>query len=78
MCYLLMCYFDLIDQILGKLDAKLREFKPGFINEIKDQIKIEVSESIGVGITRKELESIVAELQQHIVPVHRNEDKNLL
>ena len=58
---------DLKNDILAKIDEKFREFKSDFINELKDQIKNEVSEAIGVEIRkRKELESTVAVLQQHV------------
>ena len=57
---------DLKNEILAKIDEKFREFKSDFINEIKDQIKNEVSKAIGVEIRkREELESTVALLQQH-------------
>ena len=36
---------DLKNEILAKLDEKFCEFKSDFINEIKDQIKNEVSEA---------------------------------
>ena len=58
---------DLENEILTKTDEKFREFNSDFINEIKDQIKNEVSEAIGVEIwKREELESTVAVLQQHV------------
>ena len=57
---------DLKNKILVKTDQKFCEFKSDFINEIKDQIKNEVSKAIGVEIRkREELESTVALLQQH-------------
>ena len=58
---------DLKNEILAKIDEKFREFKSDFINEIKDQIKNEVSKAIGVEIRkREEQESTVAALQQHV------------
>ena len=45
---------DLKNEILAKIDEKFREFKSDFINEIKDQIKNEVSEAIGVEIRKRE------------------------
>ena len=58
---------DLKNDILAKIDDKIREFKSEFINEIKDQIKNEVSKSIREEIRkREELESAVAVLQQHL------------
>ena len=49
---------------MAKIDEKFCEFKSDFINEIKDQIKNEVSETIGVEIRKwEELESTVAVLQ---------------
>ena len=58
---------DLKNEILAKINEKFREFKTDFINEIKDQIKNEVSEAIGVEIRkREELESTVSTLQQHV------------
>ena len=55
------------DEILAKIDEKFREFKSDFITEIKDQIKNEVSETIGAEIRkREELELTVAVLQQHV------------
>ena len=54
---------DLKNEILAKIDEKFRKFKSDFMNEIKDQIKNEVSEAIGLE-TRKqeELKSTVAAL----------------
>ena len=53
--------------ILAKIDAKFREFKFDFINNIKEKIKNEVIEAIGVEIRKREkLESTVAVLQQHV------------
>ena len=53
--------------ILAKIDEKFREFKSDFINNIKEKIKNEVIEAIGVEIRkREELESTVAVLQQHV------------
>ena len=53
--------------ILAKIDEKIREFKSDLITEIKDPIKTKVSEAIGAEIRkRKELESTVAVLQQHV------------
>ena len=43
---------DLKNAILAKIDEKFREFKSDFINEIKDQIKNEISEAIGVKIKK--------------------------
>ena len=43
---------DLKNEILAKIDEKFREFKSDFINEIKDQIKNEISEAIGVKIKK--------------------------
>ena len=43
---------DLKKQILAKIDKKFCEFKSDFINEIKDQIKNEVSEATGVEIRK--------------------------
>ena len=58
---------DLKNEILAKIDEKFREFKSDFLNEIKDQIKNEVSKAIGVEIRkREEQESTVAALQQHV------------
>ena len=58
---------DLKNEILAKIDEKFLEFKSDFINEIKDQIKNEVSKAIGVEIRkREEQESTVAALQQHV------------
>ena len=58
---------DLKNAILAKIDGKFREFRTDFINEIKDQIKNEVSEAIGVEIRKQEeLESTVAVLQQYV------------
>ena len=58
---------DLKNAILAKIDEKFREFKSDFINEIKDQIKNQVSEAIEAEIRkREELESTVAVLQQHV------------
>ena len=44
---------DLKNEILTKIDETFREFKSNFINEIKVQIKNEVSEAIGVEIRKK-------------------------
>ena len=53
--------------ILAKIDEKFREFKSDFINNIKEKIKNEVIEAIGVEIRKREkLESTVAVLQQHV------------
>ena len=53
--------------ILAKIDQKFRKFKSDFINQIKGQIKNEISQAIGVEIKkREELESTAAVLQQHI------------
>ena len=53
--------------ILAKIDEKFREFKFDFINNIKEKIKNEVIEAIGVEIRKREkLESTVAVLQQHV------------
>ena len=38
--------------ILAKIDKKFREFKSDFINQIKDQIKNEISQAIGVEIKK--------------------------
>ena len=58
---------DLKNEILPKINEKFCEFKSDFINEIKDQIKNEVSEANGVEIRkREELKLIVALLQQHV------------
>ena len=58
---------DLKNEILAKIYEKFHNFKSDFINEIKDQIKNEVSEAIGVEIKkREELKSTVAVLQQHV------------
>ena len=77
--YLFICYFKLFmpavtrkmvhlkNGILAKIDQKFREFKSDFINQIKDQIKNEISQAIGVEIKKwEEQESTVAVLQQHI------------
>ena len=45
---------DLENEIIAKIDEKFREFNSDFINEIKDQIKNEVSEAIGVEIRKRE------------------------
>ena len=56
-----------MNEILAKIYEKFHNFKSDFINEIKDQIKNEVSEAIGVEIKkREELKSTVAVLQQHV------------
>ena len=53
--------------ILAKIDEKFHEFKFDFINNIKEKIKNEVIEAIGVEIRKREkLESTVAVLQQHV------------
>ena len=53
--------------ILAKIDEKFREFKFDFINNIKEEIKNEVIEAIGVEIRKREkLEYTVAVLQQHV------------
>ena len=58
---------DLKNEILAKIYETFREFNSDFINVIKDQIKNEVSEAIGVEIRkREELESTVSALQQHV------------
>ena len=38
--------------ILAKIDQKFREFKSDFINQIKDQIKNEISQATGVEIKK--------------------------
>ena len=43
---------DLKNAILAKIDEKFREFKSDFINEIKDQIKNQVSEAIEAEIRK--------------------------
>ena len=56
-----------MNEILAKIYEKFHNFKSDFINEIKDQIKNEVSEATGVEIKkREELKSTVAVLQQHV------------
>ena len=58
---------DLKNEILAKIDEKSWEFKSNFINEIKGQIKNEISEVIRIELRkREELESAVAVLQQHL------------
>ena len=58
---------DLKNDILAKIDEKLREFKFDFINEIKDQIKNEVGEATEVEIRKQEeLESTAEVLQQYV------------
>ena len=52
---------------MSKIDEKSWEFKSNFINEIKGQIKNEISEVIRIELRkREELESAVAVLQQHL------------
>ena len=43
---------NLKNEILAKIDEKFRGFKFDLINKIKDKIKNEVSESIGVEIRK--------------------------
>ena len=58
---------DLKNNILAKIEEKFREFKFDFINEVKDQIKNEVSEATEVEIRKQEeLESTVEVLQQYV------------
>ena len=58
---------DLKREILAKLDEKFNEIKIDFLTEIKEQIKNEVAAVINNEIKkRKELESTVAMLKQHV------------
>ena len=75
---------NLKNEILAKIDEKFRGFKSDLINKIKDKIKNEVSESIGVEIRkREELELTIAVFQEHAknfqkqIRVLQNENKEL-
>ena len=75
---------NLKNEILAKIDEKFRGFKFDLINKIKDKIKNEVSESIGVEIRkREELELTIAVFQEHAknfqkqIRVLQNENKEL-
>ena len=75
---------NLKNEILAKIDEKFRGFKFDLINKIKDKIKNEVSESIGVEIRkREELELTIAVFQEHAknfqkqMRVLQNENKEL-
>lgn len=58
---------DLKNDILAKIEEKFREFKFDFINEVKNQIKNEVSEATEVEIRKQEeLESTAEVLQQYV------------
>ena len=60
-----MC--DLKEEILPKIEEKFQDFKSSLIAEIREQIKKEVSETLDKEIEkRKELESTVSMLQEHV------------
>ena len=58
---------DLKEEILAKIEEKFQDFKSSLIAEIREQIKKEVSETLDKEIEkRKELESTVSMLQEHV------------
>ena len=58
---------DLKDEILSKIDQKFNELKLEFLSELKDLIKIEVSEAIKTKIKKcEELESTAFLLQEYV------------
>ena len=58
---------DLKDEILPKIDQKFNELKLEYLSELKDLIKIEVSEAIKTKIKKcEELESTAFLLQEYV------------
>ena len=58
---------DLKEEILAKIEEKFQDFKSSLIAEIREQIKKEISETLDKEIEkRKELESTVSMLQEHV------------
>ena len=58
---------ELKEETLSKIDQKFNELKLNFLNDMKDQIKKEVSEAIKTEIKKRgKLESTVSLLQEYV------------